>query len=250
MKQYRVKELAELAGVSVRTLHFYDEKGLLTPALVGANKYRYYDEDSLLRLQQILLYREMDLDLKRIKQIMDDAKFDELSALQSHRRELKAKIERLQQLIKTVDDTLAHSIGDLEMSEEKIFSGFEKEHKEKYEQQAIDQWGDEAKDSIKQWNSYSDVRKKEIKAEGEEIYADIAAKMELGADSVEVQELLGQWHQHLRNFYEPSLERLAGLGQMYVDAPDFHEKFSRLDAKLPAFLNEAIAIYVNNLRDS
>ncbi len=248
MKRYQVKELAEMAGVSARTLHFYDEKGLLKPASVAVNKYRYYDEDSLLRLQQILLYREMELDLEQIKQILDDPQFDELAALQKHRKALEAERARLGRLIETVDSTLSYIIEEVEMNEKEIFEGFEKEHKEKYEQQAIDQWGGEAKQSIKLWNSYSDARKKEIMVGGEQIYADIAANMGLGAESAEVQGLLGQWHQHLRNFYEPSPERLAGLGQMYDESLDFHAKFAQLDANLPAFLKEAIGIYVGGLK--
>ena len=247
MSQYTVKDLADLAGVSRRTLHFYDEKGLLKPASVGENRYRYYDEASLLRLQQILFYREMDLELEQIKLILDDPNFDTISALQKHRAFLQDKIARLQTLTQTVDGTLQHLIGEVNMSKKNIFEGFEKEHKEKYEQEAVDQWGDVVKDTAKRWDSYSDERKQEIIQEGSDIYLGIADNMNKGAESETIQELLGQWHQNLRNFYEPSIETLGGLGQMYDDHPDFHAKFAEIDPALPGFLKQAIGIYVDKL---
>jgi len=247
MSRYTVKEMGDMAGVSRRTLHFYDEKGLLKPASVGENGYRYYDEDSLLRLQQILFYREMDLDLERIKQILDDPKFDTVDALQTHRTELEAKIKRLQTLSKTVDATLQHLVGEVKMSDKNIFKGFDEEEQEKYEQEAIDNWGEKARESQQLWKSYSDEKKQAIMEEGNQIYTDLASNMEKGADSPEVQKLLAQWHQHLRNFYEPSIETLGGLGQMYEEHPDFHAKFAGLHPDLPSFLKASIAIYVDKL---
>src|SRR5687767_14888584 len=105
---YTVKQLSNLAGVSVRTLHYYDEMELLKPSMVGENGYRYYTDESLLRLQQILFYREMDLGLLQIKEIIDSKDFDLVTALQTHRYTLQHKIERLQTLINTVDTTIMH----------------------------------------------------------------------------------------------------------------------------------------------
>src|SRR5215510_9131728 len=105
---YTVKQLSDLAGVSVRTLHYYDEIGLLRPTSVGENGYRYYDDDAMLRLQQILLYREMELELLQIKDILDSPDFDLVSALRSHRTVIQEKIKRLQNLVHTVDSTIMH----------------------------------------------------------------------------------------------------------------------------------------------
>jgi DNA-binding transcriptional MerR regulator len=129
---YTVKQLSNLAGVSVRTLHYYDEIGLLKPSSVGANGYRRYTDESLFRLQQILFYREMDLDLMKIKQIMEAKDFDLVSALQSHRQTLQDKMDRLQTLIKTVDTTIMHLIGEVNMSKKKIFEGFSEEKQKQY----------------------------------------------------------------------------------------------------------------------
>src|SRR5687768_10889673 len=113
---YTVKQVADLTRVSVRTLHYYDEIGLLHPSKVGANGYRYYDDDALLRLQQILIYREIGLELMQIKDILDSPNFDLLEALRSHRAVLEQKIGRLHQLVRTVDTTIMHLAGEIDMS--------------------------------------------------------------------------------------------------------------------------------------
>jgi DNA-binding transcriptional MerR regulator len=245
---YSVKQLSDLAGVSVRTLHYYDEIGLLKPSQVGENNYRYYDDSSLFRLQQILFYREIGLELHRIKEILGNPEFDTVSALQMHRRTLEERIERLQTLIKTVDTTIMHLIGEVDMSNKKnIFEGFSDEKQKQYEQEAIDQWGETARQSHKLWNSYSDERKAQIMQEGSDIYLEIVASMQKGPDSPEIHALLVRWHQHLRHFYEPTIEVLGGLGNMYHDHPEFNATFTKIHPDLPAFLKNAIAIYVDEL---
>lgn len=244
---YTVKELADMAGVSVRTLHYYDEIELLTPTRVGDNGYRYYGQEAVLRLQQILFFREMDLELAQIKKILDEPDFSLVGALQAHRHRLRQKVKRLQTLTRTVDATILHLMGDIDMSEKRMFEGFSEETQEEYEKEAVEQWGEGAAQSIRLWNSYSEERKRDIMLEGNNIYQEIAANMDKGADSPEVQALLVRWHEHLRNFYEPSIETLGGLGDMYHDHPDFNATFTRIDPDLPGFLKEAIAHYVDVL---
>ena len=121
---YTVKQVAELSGVSVRTLHFYDEAGLLKPAYVGANGYRYYKEPQLLSLQQILFYRELGFELKRIKEIIGRRGFRKLAALQSHRKVLEKNLGRTRSLIETIDKTIRHLKGEEKMNSNEIFTGF------------------------------------------------------------------------------------------------------------------------------
>ena len=244
---YTVKKLAELAGISVRTLHYYDEIGLLKPSSVGENGYRHYSDRSLFRLQQILLYREMDLELNQIKQILEDPNFDLVTALQSHRRALQHKSERLEALIHTIDRTIMHLIGELNMSEQHIFEGFSPEKQKQYEEEATRLWGEQVKETVKTWNSYSEQQKQAIMQEGKAIYQEIVANLDKGPESPEIQALLVRWHAHLRNFYEPTPEILAGLGKTYHDHPDFNATFTALHPDLPAFLMKAIAIYVERL---
>jgi DNA-binding transcriptional MerR regulator len=121
---YTVKQVAALSGVSVRTLHFYDETGLLKPAYVGTNGYRFYEEPQLLALQQILFYRELGLELKQIKQVLGRAEFERVAALQSHRRVLEEKLTRTRSLLGTIDKTIAHLKGRKKMTTEEMFVGF------------------------------------------------------------------------------------------------------------------------------
>jgi DNA-binding transcriptional MerR regulator/quercetin dioxygenase-like cupin family protein len=121
---YTVKQVAAMSGVSVRTLHFYDETGLLKPAYVASNGYRFYEEAQLLTLQQILFYRELGFELKQIKTILDRADFEKVSALQSHREVLRENLARTRTLIETIDKTIKHLKGDEKMKSEEMFAGF------------------------------------------------------------------------------------------------------------------------------
>jgi len=121
---YTVKQVAAMSGVSVRTLHFYDETGLLKPAHLGANGYRFYEEPQLLTLQQILFYRELGFELKQIKQILGRADFEKAAALQSHRKVLQKNLTRTRKLIETIDKTILHLKGTKKMKSKEMFAGF------------------------------------------------------------------------------------------------------------------------------
>lgn len=246
---YTVKQLSNLAGVSIRTLHYYDEIGLLKPSFVGENGYRHYQDADLFRLQQILFFREMDLSLHNIKEILSSPHFDLVSSLQHHRSTLQTKIERLHQLITTIDHTILHLVGEANMhKKKKIFVGFSPEQQHHYEQEAKRRYGETiVQQSVNQWNSYSEEHKQRIQAEGQAIYLGLAEAIPTGHASDQTQALIERWHHHLRAFYEPSIEVLGGLGKTYNDDPDFHAFFATIDPDLPAFLSQAIALYVDKL---
>jgi DNA-binding transcriptional MerR regulator/uncharacterized cupin superfamily protein len=121
---YTVKQVAAMSGVSVRTLHFYDETGLLKPAYTKANGYRIYEEAQLLMLQQILFYKELGFELKRIKRILGQANFEKAAALRSHRKVLEQNVTRTRALIETIDKTIKHLKGTKKMKSEELFTGF------------------------------------------------------------------------------------------------------------------------------
>jgi DNA-binding transcriptional MerR regulator len=121
---YTVKQVSRMSGVSVRTLHFYDETGLLKPAFYGANGYRFYEEPQLLSLQQILFYRELGFELKQIERILGRADFEKVAALQSHRKVLQKNLARTRTLIETIDETIKHLKGTKKMKSEEMFLGF------------------------------------------------------------------------------------------------------------------------------
>ena len=121
---YTVKQVAAMSGVSVRALHFYDETGLLKPAYCGANGYRFYEEPQLLKLQQILFYRELGFELKKIKRILGRRDFEKIAALESHRKVLEQNLGRTHRLIETIDQTIKHLKGTRKMKSEEMFAGF------------------------------------------------------------------------------------------------------------------------------
>src|SRR5581483_11843621 len=121
---YTVKQVAKMSGVSVRALHFYDEIGLLKPACYGRNGYRFYEEPQLLTLQQILFYRELGFELKKIQGLLGRPSFQKLAALQSHREALNKKLARTRQLVETIDKTIQHLKGKKKMKSRQMFAGF------------------------------------------------------------------------------------------------------------------------------
>src|SRR4030095_14401886 len=147
---YTVKKLAGMSGVSVRTLHFYDEVGLLKPAFIGANGYRFYEEAQLLTLQQILFYRELGFELKQIKTILSRPDFDKVAALESHRKVLRKTLANTRKLIQTIDKTIEHLKGKKKMKGQELFAGFDPKQQAKHEQYLIDRYGEGMKEGIAQ----------------------------------------------------------------------------------------------------
>lgn len=247
---YTVKQLADFAGITVRTLHYYDEIDLLKPTEIGDNGYRKYDDAALYRLQQILFYREMGVELLEIKAIMNQPDFDVVGALQSHRQGLREKIKRLQHLVSTVDRTLEHLTGAGDMSKKQLFDGFSEEKQKDYERRARLEYGpDLVNESIQRWNSYSKAHQESIMAEGRQIYLDFVAALEADTSPTDtvLDDLLRRWHNNIRHFYEPTLEILRGLAMTYNSHPEFMANFEELHPDLPAYLEASITRYVDDL---
>ena len=171
---YTVKQLADLAGVSPRTLHYYDQIGLLRPEKVARNGYRCYDDLAMLRLQQILFFKELGFSLEQIREIMDQPGFNLQQALQLHKAGLQERLERLKRLIATVDRTILNLEGAYPMNKRQYFEGFSEEKQKRYEQEIRQRYGDKAFEGVTDWNSYTPQQKAAIQAESEAIYADLA----------------------------------------------------------------------------
>ena len=242
---FTVKQLAKLAGITPRTLHYYDEIGLLKPSQVGENGYRYYAEEALLKLQQILLYRELDLPLENIKRILASQDFYIQQALENHRTALQQRISRLERLTQTVDLTLAHLRGEIEMSNKQLFEPFNEEQIAEYEKEAGQMYDPETvKASYKKWKNYTTADKQRIGEEGNAVYRDLLAVMPKGAASPEVQACIERWRRHMDYFWTPSLEQLNGLADLYNDDPRFRANYDKIDPRLAPFMREAVKIYV------
>src|ERR1700690_2590603 len=241
---FTVKQLSKLAGVPPRTLRHYDAIGLLEPSQIGKNGYRYYNEDSLLRLQQILFYRELDMRLEDIKKIVIRRDFDVMGALQSHKEALRNQVTRLNKLIKTVDKTLRYLKGEKLMSSRDLFYGFSEEEQEKYAREAGQLYDpDTVNASNKKWKSYSAAEKERIMAEGNAIYIDLIAAIPRGVSDPQVQALIGRWHKHIEYFWMPKVDQLIALANSYYDDPRFKANFDKMDPRLAGFMGEAVKIY-------
>jgi DNA-binding transcriptional MerR regulator len=244
---FTVKQLSQMAGVTPRTLHHYDEIGLLKPSRVGDNGYRYYGEESLLKLQQILFYRELDMPLEEIRKIVGRRDFDVLQALESHKESLSKQMERTKRLLVTVDNTINYLKGKNKMSEDKFFEGFSEEQQEKYALEAEQLYDPETvRESNRKWKAYSAAKKEAILAEGKAVYVDMIAAMPKGAESKEVQAIVERWRNHMDYFWTPNLEQLLGLANGYNDDPKFKANFYKMHPKLAEFMREAVKVYVAN----
>jgi DNA-binding transcriptional MerR regulator len=244
---FTVKQLSKMAGVTPRTLHHYDDIDLLKPSRVGDNGYRYYGEEALLKLQQILFYRELGFPLDDIKKIMGRRDFDVLGALQSHKVALQKQVSRLNRLLATVDNTIQHIKGEKIMSQKGLFEGFSEEEQEKYALEAEQMYDPETvRESNRKWKVYSAEKKKAIMAEGKQIYEDMIAAMPKGASSAEVQSIIEHWRKHMDYFWTPNLEQLLGLANGYNNDPRFKANFDKMHPQLAEFMLKAVKVYVES----
>ncbi len=240
-----VKQLAKIAGITPRTLHYYDEIGLLKPSHLGENGYRYYEEEALLRLQQVMFYRELGMPLDNIKEIMGRRDFDVLRAFEQHREELHKRIARLEQLVTTVDNTINHLKGKIDMSQKQFFKGFSEEQQAEYEKEAMQIYDPATvKSASKKWKAYSEAEKQRIGEEGNAIYLDLLLAMPKGAASPEAQACVERWRRHIEYFWTPSEEQLLALANGYNEDPRFKANFDKIDPNLAAFIRDAVRIYV------
>ena len=244
---YTVKKLSELAGITVRTLHHYDQIGLLKPTQVGENGYRYYGDEALYRLQQILFYRYLDMPLDKIKRIMSRGDFDVHTALVQHRASLEAEMRRIRCLIGTIDQTMKQWKGEAEMNPKRLFEGFSEEQQTQYANEAAERWdADTVQESNRRWKSYGEAEKRRILTEGKAIYKDLAAASPKGPASQEVQAIIERWHSHMQYFWSPKDDQLLGLADLYNTDPRFRANYEQLKPGLAEFMREAVKVYVKN----
>jgi DNA-binding transcriptional MerR regulator len=245
--QYTIKELADLAGITTRTLRYYDEIELLNPAYTGDNGYRYYDQGSLLRLQQILFFRELDVPLKDIHLIMNSPDFNLLKGLEKHRLSLQVRARRLYRLIETVDQTINNLKGDIKMNAKEYFEGFDETQ---YEEEARERWGSTSQyaESQKKWSSYSEEQKAAIKAEGEALTRRMVSENPNAApDDPDVQAAIGEYQAYINKyFYACDTDRLRDLAEMWVHDPRFASNYEKVREGGAEFVREAVYIYCDS----
>ncbi|MBA3816469.1 MAG: MerR family transcriptional regulator [Parachlamydiaceae bacterium] len=245
---YTVNKLAKMSGVSIRTLRFYDQIGLLKPAYHGDNGYRFYEEEQLLMLQQILFFRELGFELKKIQEILERSDFDRIAALHSHKKVLKKDAERIKSLIETIDKTVKHLKGEKSMQDQDMYFGFSKEKQAEYEMQLIERFGDNMKktleESHKKTKGWSKVDWENSKQEYDEFCKELMKLMENGfrPSSVEVQEIMPKHLKWLKKFWTPTQEAYAGLGELYTE-PGFQKFYEPYHPKLAHFLADSMKVF-------
>lgn len=245
MKAYTVGQLASMAGVSVRTLHHYDEIGLLTPTARSESGYRLYGEDDLYRLQQVLLYREMGLPLREIGRILDGPSFDQMRALEQHRENLRRQAARLERLLRTVERTIRKLEGeDMPLDDKELYAGFKEEDVERIKRESRERYGDRAvDDSIKRIKGMGKAGWEALQSEMDAVTRALVPFMDRDPGDAEVQALIARHHAVIERFCEAPAERYAGLADLYVNDPDFRAHYDQYREGLADFLSDAMMHY-------
>ncbi|MCT8138363.1 MerR family transcriptional regulator [Anaerobacillus sp. CMMVII] len=234
------KEVADIVGISVRTLHHYDEIGLLQPDELTEAGYRIYSESNLATLQQILFFREIGFSLKKIREITSSPSYNRVEALNIQRRMLLEKRSRLDKMITTIEKTIRHEKGEIEMTASDKFTGFDF-GKNQYEEEARKRWGDAAVDKANE-----SVKNTNVQDEVNAIYRKLASLRNKAPDSDESQATIKLWYDCLNNnFGNYSLEAFKGLGQMYLADNRFTENIDQFGAGLAKFMSEAMIVFAD-----
>lgn len=243
---WSIAELARISGVSSRTLRHYDAIGLLAPAWVAHNGWRHYEQEQVLRLQQILLLRDLGLGLRTVAEILArDSRDGTVAVLRRHRRWLIAEQERLRRLVHTIDRTIDDIQKGGEMNADTMFEGFEHNP---YEAEARQRWGDDAVDAtnerMKGWSAADAEKARTGYARVHEGMAPLLVD-DVAVDDDRVQELIDLHYEVTSLFWTPDAEAYRGLGQTYVDDERFRSNIGEGNDALVAYLRDAMIVYAD-----
>ncbi|MET8727357.1 MerR family transcriptional regulator [Streptomyces parvus] len=243
--EWSIQEIARRAGTTSRTLRHYGDLGLLTPSRIGSNGYRYYDQDALVRLQRILLLRELGLSLPAIKDVLEGQR-DTAVALRAHLRLLEQEQARIGRQIASVRTTLHKTQEGMALMAAEVFDGFDHTA---HEQEVTERWGRDAyEEGDRWWRSLGEGEKKAFQDEHEAIARDWGRAREAGlaADGPEAQELARRHCAWLSSAKEPSRSYVIGLGEMYVADPRFGKNYDRYGDGTAAFVRDALTVYARH----
>lgn len=248
--EYTVQKLAKLAGVSTRTLRYYDEIGILKPARINSSGYRIYGQAELNMLQQILFYRELGVGLDEIKEIMSSPEYSEVKALKQHYDELLARRHQLDILIGNVEKTILSKEGIIKMSDKEKFEGFKKklvdENEIKYGKEIREKYGEETVEkSNQQFRNMTEEQYKELESLGNSVLETLKQAYATGDPSGELGQKAADLHAKWISFcwgrYDK--EAHANLTQMYVDDERFKAYYDNEQPGCAEFLRDAVKIY-------
>jgi DNA-binding transcriptional MerR regulator len=253
VEHYSVKRLASLAGVSVRTLHLYDQIGLLKPSVRTAKNYRVYGKAELLRLQQILFYKELDLPLKEIADILDDPSFDLIKALESHKAALQQKSQQIATLLVTIDKTIHQLKNAIMLQPEELYEGLPKETADNWRREAIEKWGDAVERSEKHLIKKTKDEFKELQQAAGLNWSKLFSLRHENPCSEKIQKEISVHYKLIREFWGTSgspdyqADAYAGLGDLYVS----DERYTSIEGKphpeFAQFMQQAMKYFASNL---
>lgn len=248
--EYTVQKLSKLAGISTRTLRYYDEIGLLKPARINSSGYRIYGKFEVDKLQQVLFYRELGVSLENISQIINAPSFDIVKALREHRAKLLGKKEQIDLLIANIDQSIAYKEGSISMKDNEKFEGFKEqiieENEKKYGNEVRSKYGNEALErSNSKLKNMSEEQYSEVEKLSNEVIQTLIEAMTTGDPAGEIAQKAADLHrQWLCNFWDKyTKEAHAGLAQMYVADERFAAFYDEKKAGATLFLRDAILIY-------
>ncbi|MED1947274.1 MULTISPECIES: MerR family transcriptional regulator [Brevibacillus] len=250
--EYTVQKLGLLAGVSTRTLRYYDEIDLLKPARINSSGYRIYGQQEVDRLQQILFYRELGVSLEEIKEILNSPTFDADRALREHREKLLERRAQLDALIANVDLTLAQREGTKTMSDKQKFEGFKQklvdDNEAQYGEEIRAKYGSDLVDKSNQKiKGMTEQEYAALEQLNEELHETLAQAFATGDPAHELAQKAADLHRQWLSFYWDSYskEAHAGVAQMYVDDPRFTAYYDKEQPGVAAFLRDAVTIYTS-----
>lgn len=236
-----VNEVSKIAGISVRTLHYYDEIDLLKPQKLTQSGYRIYETKQLEKLWQILFFKELGFKLETIKKIINDPQFNKEQALMQHKKLLIQKKKRLNKIINSIDKTLKEGF-DVTM-----IDSFSMENYDKYKEEAIEKYGETAVNTYKKTDKYSKGKWEEINKEANRIYRELADNMDKNVEHPYIQKLIDDWRNHItNNYYECTVEIFRGLGDLYVNDERFTRNIDKTKEGLAGYMREAMIYYCDN----
>jgi MerR family transcriptional regulator, thiopeptide resistance regulator len=249
--RYTVSQLATISGVSIRTLHHYDEIGLLKPAAIGANGYRYYGRDELLRLQQIMFHRELGFALNEIRRVLDAPDFDRTEALRTHRSRLESDIRRQRQLLRTINQTLAALQHQAPMEDTAMYKGFDAEKQAAHERELVERYGPGMQGRLDQARAgragWSQADHDAVQAEQAAIEEGMASALTSGlpADSAEVTALMRRHHAWVARQWnrEVPAHAFAGLAAMYEADDRFRAHYDTRTPGLAEYMILAMTLF-------
>lgn len=248
--EYTINRLAKLAGVTTRTLRYYDTIGLLSPSRISSNGYRIYGQKEVDRLQQILFYRELGVALDEVRKILSSKEFDGQAALESHLLQLQTKREQLDLLIVNVEKTIKAAKGEIMLSDQEKFDGFTQklvdDNEQRYGKEIRAKYSDDVVNlSNNKIKGLSKAQYAEVEKLSYDVNVTLKAAFEQGDPTSALAQKACALHKEWLCYFWENYSKKAhiGVAQMYVDDPRFTAYYDKISPGCAAFLRDAILIY-------